>query len=183
MPPGIGYSRDIPLSGDAAGPQGQGKPGGLSPQEAVQILSLRIPEQPAASAVAPLPLLMSPGMAGAGPGLESMLRSLIAAFPASAPQVPAPNGSGLGRGPNPQVPTFQPSPSQNQRINVPGLQPPNQTPLTMDSPEVQQFLRNNPGDIGRIESAFGRPFTPPTPPPPRFTIADPDPGFSPTPLF
>jgi len=126
MPPGIGYGRDIPLAGEQSGatPQGGTNVGGMSPQEAVKILSLRVPERPSASAIAPLPLLQSQGgMAPGAGGLDSMIAALMQAFPQ------------LGRGPAPQTPTFggPGTPSQRPgareskpagRVEVPPMQPP-----------------------------------------------------------
>lgn len=108
MPPGIGYSRDIPLAGEGgANGQQTKKLGGLSPQEAVKILSLRIPDQPSATSIAPLPLLQSPGGTSlGGPGLDRMMQGLMAAFPPTLPTIPG--GGRLGRGDVPKLPTFQP---------------------------------------------------------------------------
>ncbi len=76
MPQGLGYSFD-----PGAGQQGQlgqdGEGGGfsrMSPQQAVKLLSLRIPERPSGHGIAPQALLQSQGgmAAGAPPGPGSM---------------------------------------------------------------------------------------------------------------
>lgn len=174
MPPGIGYSRDIPLAGESggAGPQGQGRVGGLSPQEAVRILSLRIPERPAQNAIAPLPLLLSPGGEAAGAqGLDALLQGLAAAFPqmpqpqqggpnvSGVPQLPArPSaGGGLGRGPSPQLPTFKPSPTPAQ----PAQQ---RAPVNLPTPNIV-FQPPSRGGVERPGQPINNPIPPPPPPP------------------
>lgn len=87
MPTGpFGFSRDIPLAGESGGPTGGGPstPKGLSPQEAVKLISLRVPERSSAGALAPLPLLTSRGsqQAGAG-GLDTLIAALMQAFKGS----------------------------------------------------------------------------------------------------
>jgi hypothetical protein len=83
MPANVGYSFD-----PAAGQQGQNGDetgtGGfgtsrLSPQQAVKLLSLRIPERPAPQAIAPQALLQGRGAAGS-PGMASVIQGLMRAF-------------------------------------------------------------------------------------------------------
>jgi hypothetical protein len=62
----IGYSRDLPLAKEGGPGTPGGKVSGLAPQQAVKLLSLRVPERPSPTAIAPLPLLQSDGSAGAG---------------------------------------------------------------------------------------------------------------------
>jgi hypothetical protein len=79
MPEGLGYRyqpgqtplKELPLVG--------GTPGKPSPQEAVRVLSLRIPKREAPGAIAPLPLLQAQG-GGQGSGLEMLLQALMASF-------------------------------------------------------------------------------------------------------
>jgi hypothetical protein len=78
---GLGYSfnpsqPDLPMSDQGA----PGRPaGGLTPQQAVKMLSLRIPERPSPTGLAPMPLLQSPGGAGMQ-GLDSLIAALLQAF-------------------------------------------------------------------------------------------------------
>lgn len=135
MPPGIGYGRDIPLAreGGANGPQGSGKVGGISPQEAVRILSLRVPERPSASALAPLPLLTGAGGRAAGAqGLDALIQGLLQAFP----QLPNPGGSGNGRGPDPRVPSFGGPGTPSQRGGG-GEVPPQAPPPNLPPPVIR----------------------------------------------
>lgn len=166
MPPGIGYSRDIPLQGDSGGPnspQGGANAGGMSPQEAVQILSLRVPERPSPTALAPLPLLTSPGGMGAGAqGLDSMIAALIQAFGGG--------GSGLGRGPNPQMPTFggPDTPSQRpggggSRVEIPPFA--QKPPMNIPPPHFRPGAPPGQGEIGgEIGGGGAQPLPLPQPP-------------------
>lgn len=170
MPPGIGYSREIPIAGEAGGgngPQAGARPGGVSPQEAVKILSLRVPERPSPTSIAPLPLLMSPGGAAPGAmGLDQMIQGLMAAFrpqsPSGAPQIPQlPNrpGGGLGRGPQPQLPTFRPSPD-------PSFTAEQRFPTSNNYPTPNiVFQPGGPGPVERPGQPINNPIPPPPPPP------------------
>lgn len=129
MPAGLGYSFD-PGAGQA-GQQDQGERGnfgGLSPQQAVKLLSLRIPERPAASAIAPQALLQSQGAAGMP--MNAMIQQLMRAFMpglqagAAAGGPPSPRvipGLNSGEGP------YQPDLSVNTQAqpSAPSLVPPN----------------------------------------------------------
>lgn len=102
MPPGIGYRfqpgiQDTQLNGD----DGAGRASGLSPQQAVEIRSLRIPDRPSPTAIAPLALLNSPGGGAAGAqGLDSLIAALMQVFQPQAAQA----------GPQaPPLPTAQPT--------------------------------------------------------------------------
>lgn len=82
--------------------QGGGPASGVSPQQAVKFLSLRVPERPSPTSIAPLPLLMSKGGAAPGasgvangglnlfgfdgepPDLAGLLNILISSFPSMA---------------------------------------------------------------------------------------------------
>lgn len=141
MPPGIGYGRDIPIAreGGAGSPEGA-KIGGISPQEAVRILSLRVPERASPTGLAPLPLLQSRGGLGAGAqGLDALLQGLMQAFP----QLPQSGGSGLGRGPNPQVPTFGGPGTPPQRGGG-GELPPQAPPPNLPPPVIRPGDDNPP---------------------------------------
>src|SRR5262245_3425844 len=111
MPPGIGYGRDIPIATEqgAGGAQG-GRRGGLSPQQAVKILSLRVPERPTPGALAPLPLLTAPGGDAAG---AADIIDLIGSIIGNAPGGGGVPGSGLPGGPPPMGPMLpsMPGPS------------------------------------------------------------------------
>lgn len=105
------------VNGNNGNGDGSRRPSGSGPQSPVEIRSLRIPDQPSPTSVAPLPLLQSAGGAVPGAqGLDSMVAALVNAF---KPQTAAPASlqapSGLGRGPMPQAPSFTPSqPSRPQ---------------------------------------------------------------------
>lgn len=98
-------------------------------QEAIKVLSLRLPKVVGAQAAAPQALLSSPGAAG-NPDVDSMVeRVLSRVFPSrnqptpAAPMLPAGDGAG----------TFTPSPSGPQRQSESidryrPLQPPPQAP-------------------------------------------------------
>lgn len=64
----------------------QGSPGGgLSPQQAVKILSLRVPDHQSQGAIAPMPLLQSKGSAAPGAGgLDTLIAALMKAFQGQA---------------------------------------------------------------------------------------------------
>ncbi len=93
MPTNFGYSRDIPLAGEGGaggGPNGTA-PRGMSPQEAVRLFSLRVPERQSQGAIAPVPLMTSKGSGAAGAsGLDSMVAALMRAFGGGGPGAPAP---------------------------------------------------------------------------------------------
>lgn len=138
MPPGIGYSyapgADIPMNGE-----GQGRaPSRLSPQQAVKILSLRVPSALPSNAPVARQLLTSPGGSAAGAsGLQSMIQQLIQGF--------RPMGGG------------SPLPSR------PGPVPPMQAPMTGPNQNVSQ----QPQFIGNIDTptpGYQQPFFGPTAP-------------------
>lgn len=105
MPPGIGYNfapgNDIQMGG-------KGRSGGPSfgPQEAIRMLSLRLPKSAGPSAIAPSALLNAPGGAGA-PNLNSILMALVQAF---APQ----HQAGV-----PSLPSLSPPSPMSQRPSSP----------------------------------------------------------------
>lgn len=79
MSPGIGYAKgltnDIPMQGQGASPSR------LSPQQAIKILSLRVPETLPSNAPVSRSLLTSPGGAAPGAqGLNSLIAQLVQAF-------------------------------------------------------------------------------------------------------
>lgn len=91
---------------DALQPGGGGTSGapsgvrGASPQQAVKIYSLRVPERVSQGAIAPVPLLTSKGSAAPGAqGLDSMVAALMQAF----------KSQGSLAGPSPATATIAPS--------------------------------------------------------------------------
>ena len=100
------------------GPRSAAIPG-ASPQQAVKMLSLRVPERASQGAIAPLPLLTSKGSQVAGAsGLDSMIAALMQAFrqqpvgqPGQGPPT-GPTGSYAGDTRGYAVPTL-PSGSDN----------------------------------------------------------------------
>lgn len=83
-----------------ARPQGTGQGGGMSPQQAVKILSLRVPERASQGSIAPLPLLTSKGGAQAGAqGLDTMVAALMRAFSRQQPLGAGPQAIGTGQQP------------------------------------------------------------------------------------
>lgn len=107
MPANLGYQ--FAPGADARGTQNQGQPQrrGLSPQSAVRLLQLRVPERPAASAIAPQALLQSPGAGGlGGDGLAGIIKALAgrAAPPPMAPPPMVPPQMGAAAAPSQQLP-------------------------------------------------------------------------------
>ena len=125
MPPEIGYSFNPSQAPDLRMDQGSGGGRGLSPQQAVKILSLRVPERASQGAIAPLPLLQSKGSGAAGAqGLDTFVAALMRAF---APQTATPGVPVLGGGPD----TFGAGLGRERDLNRPpmgeptyGAQPP-----------------------------------------------------------
>lgn len=146
MPEGIGYSFDPaqPFNGNGGANGGNG--GGrsrLSPQQAVRILSLRVPESLPSNAPVNRALLTSPGGSAAGAsGLNSMIQQLIEAFKPTqaAPQgVPALPPVDLTRpasgSPAPQGPVSTvPGPSGQPRPTPTPVPQPNVPPPTPAAP-------------------------------------------------
>lgn len=129
MPPGIGYSyapgSDIPFNGERGGQA----PSRLSPQQAVKILSLRVPEALPSNAPVARQLLTSPGGSAAGAsGLQSMIQQLIQGFQP---------GGGMAPLPSRQMPF-----------------PPTQAPMTGPNQNVSQ----QPQFVGNIDSPMQNPF-------------------------
>jgi hypothetical protein len=173
MPAGIGFSfapgsQDIDM-------QGGGRLGGAraQPGSSVEVKSLRLPKRDAPGSVAPLSLLGSQGGAGAPAGFDPQFINLLASAFGQAPQGQPqgmlwPQMSGM----LPQRPQAQ---QNTQRVNVPGLDSglsnsapsaqsaSNAPPLTWDSPDVQDFLRRNPGDDHRLQAVFGQSIAPQAP--------------------
>lgn len=101
MPQGLGYSFD-PGAGQQ-GQSGQDATGGgfsrMSPQQAVKLLSLRIPERAPGMGrgLAPQELLQSPGSAAAGGGMQSVIQGLMRMMAPGYQSGEAPMGGGLGQ--------------------------------------------------------------------------------------
>jgi hypothetical protein len=106
MPANLGYAfapgADQQLPG---GQNGQGRQG-MSPQDAVKLLSLRVPERPAAGGIAPQALLQGQGAAGmGGGGLQAIIRALMSMQGGGGAQGMM-GGGGMGGGgglPTPRV--------------------------------------------------------------------------------
>ena len=107
---------DLQMQG--SGQNGVGGPRGLSPQQAVKILSLRVPEALPSNAPAHRSLLTSPGSRAAGAGgLQSLIQQLIQSFkpgagvsPMPSQSIPFPPMQAPGTGPSQNVsqqPQFQ----------------------------------------------------------------------------
>jgi hypothetical protein len=117
MPMDIGYqfapgADQQPQNGSG----GQGGPGRLSPQAAVKLLSLRVPERPAQGQIAPQGLLQGRGAQGmGGGGLQAIIRALMAMQGGQGMQggLPSPRVIPGLDDPNPQ------NPPQLQNMNLP----------------------------------------------------------------
>jgi hypothetical protein len=135
MPANLGYQ--FAPGTDARGPQNQGQPQqgrGLSPQSAVRLLQLRVPERPAASAIAPQALLQSPGMGGlGGDGLAGIIKALAgrAVPPQMAPTPPAPSPMAP---PPPMAPSPMAPPQPTTRVNAPPYYAPSEPTAPMSAP-------------------------------------------------
>jgi hypothetical protein len=129
MPAGIGYSfapgADQQLPG---GQNGQGRQG-MSPQDAVKLLSLRIPERPAPSGIAPQALLQGQGAAGmaGGGGLQAIIRALMSMQGGGA-------GGAHGGVPSPRV--------------IPGIQDPGRPMGPLVGPAGEVALGSGANDFG-----------------------------------
>lgn len=151
---------------------GGGKPSGLrgaSPQAAVKILSLRVPERVSQGAIAPLPLINGKGgsAAAGAQGLDSMVAALMQAF---RPQTP------MGAGP--QVPTYQP-PSNTYQPPSGGGGNYGEDPDEGSDSDIWRVPSRDPGNprppigpVGYPEP--GRSPAPNNPPPPIITFPHPD---------
>lgn len=125
--------------------QGQQGARGISPQQAVKILSLRVPERPSPTAIAPMALLQSQGgMAPGAGGLQSMIAALIQAF---KPQMDSGNGGFSGG-------TFQPGDVSSERPPVPGF------------PRAPRVIPSEAGETAPDRGRIDEP--PPAPAPPAF---------------
>jgi hypothetical protein len=110
MPIGFSYApgSDIPYNGEGGGGQ---SPSRLSPQQAVKILSLRVPESLPSNAPVARSLLTSPGGSAAGAsGLQSMIQQLIQGF---RPM----QGGGLPSSPMQMPPMQAPMTGPNQNVS------------------------------------------------------------------
>lgn len=123
MPMGLGY-QFAPGADAAQQQQGQQGRRGLSPQAAVRLLQLRVPERPAASGIAPQALLHGPGAAGlgGGGGLQAIIQALMSmsgGMPGAMSPSAAPGGGGM--------PTAAGAPAPAPRV-IPGVGGPNSEP-------------------------------------------------------
>jgi hypothetical protein len=130
--PEIGYSfapGATSRPNQAGGGSGNGY--GISPQEAVRILSLRVPDRPSPTAIAPLPLLQSPGGAAAGAsGLQSMIAALMQAFRPTPP---------IPRTPGDRVELPFGGPSDRMTPSIPGG-PGTEVPLQQAGPPTPRII-------------------------------------------
>lgn len=143
----------------------------LTPQQAIRILSLRVPESQPANAPINRSLLMSPGGQAAGAsGLQSMIQQLIQAFkppmdtPAPVlPSMPSQPGRQEVPGQMPQgIDTGQVSPSVRGphfgQVNVPPMQAPSPTPAQPTGGggvTPPHFMPGYQGPAGRVEEPEG----------------------------
>lgn len=130
MPAGLGYQFAPGADANGMTQQGQPQRRGLSPQAAVKLLQLRVPERPAASALAPQALLQSPGMAGAGGALQAIIQALAGRETPPMQPEPAPSAPQAQAGPASQPPMAPPTaqPSQMGAVAAPSYVPPAATP-------------------------------------------------------
>lgn len=139
MPPGIGYAKDPFTDIQMQGQNGQSRgPSRLSPQQAVRVLSLRVPERAQANAPINPTLLNASGGAGVPGGLNQLLQSLMSLF---APSPQGPSGR-VG------VPPYQP-PSEEPPMP---FQPP---PTTPPPPKVRPGGGGPGGAPGGMEEPPG----------------------------
>ena len=132
MPLGKTFAPGSDLQMQGSGQNGSGGPRGLSPQQAVKILSLRVPEALPSNAPVNRSLLTSPGGRAAGAsGLGSMIQQLIQSFlpGGGAPGVPTlpQGGPSMGGAPAMSGPTMGgmvPQPSGPQAPMSGGQAPP-----------------------------------------------------------
>lgn len=149
---GLSFSPLNPPPGQAGGPNGY-QPGGGSGspiQDAVRILSLRIPRVVGASALGPSPLLNGPGGAGFGGGgsLEALLMRIFGRRPGSGPvaAMPMPSDSPFGTS-GPDMPGAKP-PYPSLIFSPPGGTPPTGPTGSQGSPNA----RVGPGPGGEFSS-------------------------------
>ena len=94
MPPGIGYNFQFGAERPRTQPGGGGGVSGLSPQEAVKFLSLRLPDRQSPTAIASQALLRAPGAAGlSGHGdanLQAVIQGLMQLFSGGGHSTPTP---------------------------------------------------------------------------------------------
>ena len=154
MPEGVGYSFD-PGAASLGRPQGEDQAGSrMSPQQAVKLLSLRIPERaPGQGGLAPQALLQGSGSAGMPSGsMSQVIASLMKMYapgyqsgepsmggqaqPQSQPAMPAPSWGGalegFGGGNRQATPRVTPGLEEGaQRQQAPPLQAPAPPPAQM----------------------------------------------------
>lgn len=158
-----GQMRDTPMAG--GGPGGAARGNG-SPQRAVRILSLRVPQTLPANAPVSRELLNGAGSAGpGGSSLTSMVRALMEAFkptaPTAGPQFPtpqAPRSVASSQPPVSRVPdqVFQPQPSQPQAPVA--NQPAPQGPQFMGNIDTPPLVNAPPLDMGGSGGGGGADF-------------------------
>lgn len=159
MPAGLGYTFAPGADAQQSGQRGQTGTAqrGLSPASAVKLLQLRVPERPAASAIAPQALLQAGGGAAlGGGGLEGIIRALAGVKGGAAAPEPPPQ--------DPPAP-YQPPPAPSQQAPS--------TPQMIDEGAVWM----NP--FGAPSAPAPPPAPPPYQPPPMPTAAPSAPAIPP----
>lgn len=165
----IGFSFQPGTQAQRPGQSGGGRAGGMTPQQAVRILSLRVPERPSPTAIAPLPLLQSQGSRAPGAqGLDSMIAALMQSFGRGGGQ----QGAGGSYLPTPSGPgPFIGGPDDIWRAPDTPERPRTPDPI----PEPDPFQRRP------VPDGEWRPKPPNNPPPPVVTPGDPGPRPEPIP--
>ena len=143
---------------------GSPRPGASGVQEAIKVLSLRLPKVVGAQGVTPMPLLTSQG-AGGNPRVDSVVNQIMQRFaPTQAPQAPAPQTAG----PNfagdigamystpPAMPNWPTSAPSTPRIII-------GNPPTWGT-DADLGGNGRPGGIAEIPNPNPQPWTPPPPP-------------------
>lgn len=152
MPDNIGFSfapGADQQTRDQAMPGG-GAPRGTSPQQAVKILSLRVPKQLPSNAPVSRELLNGPGGAGA-PGLTSMIQQLMQAFRPKTDQFPQ------SPAPQPMPEQAQPPTLQHPIPSSPGAPPPlfegniDTPPMQNAAPPLFDQEGPNPWEVLRMQ--------------------------------
>ena len=121
---------DQPVGGRSVGQAGS------SPQEAVKILSLRVPKTLPSNAPVSRALLTSPGSAAPGAGgLDSLVQALMRAF---KPQTPtgAPEQPQMPQGPQPSRQTMPTFPTQGPAPTPPTFEGNIDTPPLQNAPQL-----------------------------------------------
>jgi len=102
------------------GQNGQTRPSSQGVQEAIKVLSLRLPRHPITNGVAPAPLLQSRGGQG-NPQVDSVVQQILQRmFPQAAPQGQAPPPMAAPMLSSPQAPPPAPAPAPMMPSGIDG---------------------------------------------------------------